>query len=88
MHWCREHIALISWITVFALIYLGSLKVQGHYNYGWWFWAGLLIVMNVLTYHQEQAPNYPMLPPSRWPLALLAAIMLVLTFTITPFQTL
>jgi membrane-associated protease RseP (regulator of RpoE activity) len=78
---------LVSWITVFALIYLGSLKVQGHFNYGWWFWAGLLIVMNVLTFHQEQAPEYPMLPPNRWVLALLAAIMLVLTFTITPFQT-
>jgi hypothetical protein len=27
-----------------------------------------------------------MLPPSRWPLAVLAAIMLALTFTISPFQ--
>lgn len=79
---------LVSWTTVLALIYLGSVKLQGHFNSGWWFWAGLLVLMNVVTYHQEQAPNYPMLPPSRWVLALLAGIMLALTFTITPFQTL
>jgi hypothetical protein len=42
--------------------------------------------MNVLTYRQQQAPEYPTLPATRWALALFAAIMLVLTFTISPFQ--
>src|SRR5205085_187459 len=75
----RAH-RLISWITVIALVALGISNV------GWRVWAGLLIVMNVLTYRQEQAPEYPMLPVSRWALALLALIMLLLTFTISPFQ--
>jgi hypothetical protein len=43
--------------------------------------------MNVLTFHQEQAPDYPMLPPSRWVWAIVAIIMLGLTFTIVPFVT-
>jgi membrane-associated protease RseP (regulator of RpoE activity) len=71
---------VISWMTVIALLYLGSRYV------GWRVWAGLLIVMNVMTYRQQQAPEYPMLPASRWPLAVLAVIMLALTFTISPFQ--
>ena len=75
----RVHRA-ISWITVIVLVYLG------HRYVGWRVWAGLLIVMNVMTYRQQQAPEYPMLPASRWPLAVLAAIMLVLTFTVSPFQ--
>jgi membrane-associated protease RseP (regulator of RpoE activity) len=75
----RAHRA-ISWITVIVLVYLG------HRYVGWRVWAGLLIVMNVLTYRQEQAPEYPMLPASRWILAGLAIVMLVLTFTISPFQ--
>jgi membrane-associated protease RseP (regulator of RpoE activity) len=75
----RAHRA-ISWITVIVLVYLG------HRYVGWRVWAGLLIVMNVLTYRQEQAPEYPMLPASRWILAVLAIVMLVLTFTISPFQ--
>jgi membrane-associated protease RseP (regulator of RpoE activity) len=71
---------VVSWITVIVLLYLG-------YRYfGWRVWAGLLIAMNVLTYRQQQAPQYPMLPPGRWALALLALIMLALTFTISPFQ--
>jgi membrane-associated protease RseP (regulator of RpoE activity) len=74
----RAHRA-ISWLTVIALIILGRMYV------GWRVWAGLLIVMNVLTYRHEQAPKYPMLPASRWPLAVLAAVMLALTFTISPF---
>ena len=64
-----------------ALVYLGRPYV------GWRVWAGLLIVMNVLTFRQRQAPEYPDLPANRWVLALLALIMLVLTFTISPFQT-
>jgi membrane-associated protease RseP (regulator of RpoE activity) len=75
----RAHRA-ISWITVLILVYLGR-----HYV-GWRVWAGLLVGMNVLTYRAQQAPEYPMLPASRWPLALLAVIMLALTFTVSPFQ--
>jgi len=75
----RAH-RVISWMTVLVLIYLG------HRYVGWRVWAGLLVVMNVMTYRQEQAPDYPMLPASRWPLAVLAAIMLALTFTVSPFQ--
>ncbi len=71
---------VVSWITVIVLVYLG------HRYVGWRVWAGLLIVMNVLTYRQQQAPNYPMLPPGRWALALLALLMLALTFTVSPFQ--
>src|SRR3974390_433951 len=82
----RAH-RVVSWMTVLGLVYLGSLKVDGHFNYGWWFWAGLIVVMNVLTFRQEQAPEFPMLPTSRWMVALLAIALLVLTFTIVPFQT-
>jgi membrane-associated protease RseP (regulator of RpoE activity) len=75
----RVHRA-VSWITVIFLAYLG------HRYVGWRVWAGLLVVMNVLTYRQRQAPEYPRLPAGRWALALLGVIMLVLTFTISPFQ--
>jgi membrane-associated protease RseP (regulator of RpoE activity) len=75
----RAH-RIISWMTVIVLVYLGRMYV------GWRVWAGLLIVMNVMSYRQQQAPEYPMLTPSRWPLAVLAVIMLALTFTISPFQ--
>jgi membrane-associated protease RseP (regulator of RpoE activity) len=75
----RAH-RVISWITVVALLFMGRI------NYAWWFWAALIIAMNVLTYRQEQAPEYPMLPANRWPLAVLAVIMLALTFSISPFQ--
>jgi membrane-associated protease RseP (regulator of RpoE activity) len=75
----RAHRA-ISWITVIVLFYLG------HRYVGWRVWAGLLLVMNVMTFRQEQAPEYPMLPIGRWVLAVLALVMLVLTFTISPFQ--
>lgn len=71
---------VISWMTVIALVYLGHMYV------GWRVWAGLLIVLNVITHRQRQAPEFPMLPPSRWVLALLGVIMLVLTFSISPFQ--
>jgi membrane-associated protease RseP (regulator of RpoE activity) len=71
---------VVSWITVIVLAYLG------HRYVGWRVWAGLLIVMNVMTYRQRQAPECPTLPAGRWALALLALMMLVLTFTISPFQ--
>ncbi|HEV2399961.1 MAG TPA: site-2 protease family protein [Candidatus Sulfotelmatobacter sp.] len=75
----RAHRA-ISWITVIALVYLG------HLHMSWRVWAGLIIVMNVVTYRQRQAPEYPELPANRWALAVVAAMMLVLTFTVSPFQ--
>jgi membrane-associated protease RseP (regulator of RpoE activity) len=75
----RAH-RVISWLTVIVLLYLGR-----HYM-GWRVWAALIVVMNVITYRQEQAPEYPMLPASRWVLALAALIMLALTFTVSPFQ--
>jgi membrane-associated protease RseP (regulator of RpoE activity) len=71
---------VVSWITVIVLVYLGRRY------FGWWVWAGLLVVMNVFAFRQRQAPEYPALPSSRWVLALLALVMLVLTFTISPFQ--
>ena len=71
---------VVSWLTVVILLYLGRLYV------GWYLWGGLLVAMNVLTYRQRQAPEYPLLPISRWVLALVALIMLALTFTISPFQ--
>jgi membrane-associated protease RseP (regulator of RpoE activity) len=75
----RAH-RFVSWITVVVLIYLG------HRYVGWRVWAGLLVVMNVLTYRQRQAPEFPTLATSRWLLAVVAAVMLALTFTISPFQ--
>lgn len=75
----RAH-RIISWLTVIALIYLGRHHVS------WRVWAGLIIVMNVATYRQQQAPDYPEIPVSRWVWALLAALMLLLTFTVSPFQ--
>jgi membrane-associated protease RseP (regulator of RpoE activity) len=78
---------LISWITVVVLVGLGALSYRmDHSNYSWWVWAGLITVMNVLTIRQQQAPDSPALPGSRWALALLAGLMLILTFTISPFQ--
>ena len=70
----------VSWATVVVLLYLGRTYV------GWWLWAGLLIGMNILTFRQRQAPEFPSLPRNRWPLAILAPLMLLLTFTVTPFQ--
>lgn len=76
----RAH-RVISWLTVIALVYLGR------FHLSWRVWAGLITVMNVATYRQQQAPDYPELPANRWVLALLAAIMLALTFTVSPFET-
>jgi membrane-associated protease RseP (regulator of RpoE activity) len=70
----------VSWATVVALLYLGRTYV------GWWVWAGLLIAMNILTFRQKQAPVFPLFPRNRWTLAILALLMLLLTFTISPFQ--
>ena len=75
----RAH-RVISWLTVIALVYLGRMYV------GWRVWAGLILVMNVLTYRQKQAPDFPELPVSRWIWAAMAMAMLLLTFTISPIQ--
>ena len=75
----RAH-RIISWLTVLILVLLGRIYSN------WWVWAGLLFVMNVFTQRQRQAPSFPDLPASRWPLALLAVIMLALTFTVSPFD--
>jgi membrane-associated protease RseP (regulator of RpoE activity) len=75
----RTH-RIVSWATVAALLYLGRTYV------GWWVWAGLLVVMNILTFRQRQAPAFPALPGNRWPLAMFALLMLLLTFTVSPFQ--
>jgi membrane-associated protease RseP (regulator of RpoE activity) len=77
--WPRAHRA-VSWISVIVIIYFGQIYM------GWRMWAGLLILMNLLTWRQRQAPEFPDLPTSRWLLALLGLAMLMLTFTITPFQ--
>jgi membrane-associated protease RseP (regulator of RpoE activity) len=75
----RAH-RVISVLTVGGLIALGWL------NYAWWFWAGLILAMNVLTWRQEQAPRETPLPGNRWLLAVLAVAMLVLTLTLSPLQ--
>ncbi|HTS38484.1 MAG TPA: site-2 protease family protein [Candidatus Solibacter sp.] len=75
----RAHRA-ISMLTAAALV------VMGWWSYGWWVWAAVIIVMNVLTYRTEQAPNYPMLPASRWGLGLLGFLLLALTITLSPIQ--
>ena len=75
----RAH-RVISWLTVIALVYLA----RSHMS--WSLWAGLIIIMNVVTYRQQQAPEYPEIPLNRWAWAVFAAIMLALTFTISPFQ--
>jgi membrane-associated protease RseP (regulator of RpoE activity) len=75
----RAHTA-ISWLTVIVLMLLGRFYT------GWWVWGGLLVGMNVLTQRQRQAPTYPELPANRWPWALLALLMLVLTFTVAPLN--
>jgi membrane-associated protease RseP (regulator of RpoE activity) len=77
--WPRAH-RTISWITVMALVFIGR------FNFGWWLWASLITVMNILTYRNEQAPPFPVLPVSRWVLGFVALIMLALTFTIIPFH--
>lgn len=77
--WPRAH-RLVSWITVVALIGMGQLYA------GWRVWAGLLLVMNIVTWRQRQAPSYPELPSNRWGFAVFGLAMLLLTFTVAPFQ--
>jgi membrane-associated protease RseP (regulator of RpoE activity) len=71
---------LISWLTVIGLILLARKSLS------WGVWAVLILAMNVVTYRQRQAPEYPHLPVSRWILALAGFIILALTFAISPFS--
>jgi hypothetical protein len=52
---------------------------------GWWFWAFLVTGMNIFTWRQRQAPDYPELPRSRWGLGLIGLALLALTLTPVPF---
>src|SRR5580704_14767831 len=73
--WPRAH-RFISWSVILILAGLGQ------YYAGWRLWAALLIAMNVATWRQRQAPEYPALPRNRWGLALIGLVMLLLTFTV------
>ena len=77
--WPRAH-RWISWITVVCLVYLGW-----HYA-GWRFWAALVTTMNIVSWRQSQAPDYPGIDGKRWWLALMALAMLILTFAPVPFH--
>jgi len=82
----RTH-RVISWITVAVLIYLGAVAYKSDQSsYSWWFWAGLITVMNILTFRHRQAPEDPAIPSNRWGLAIIAAVMLFVTFTLSPFH--
>lgn len=82
----RAH-RVVSWMTVVALVILGAIAFKtDSMNYSWWFWAGVLAVMNALTLRLQQAPDFPEIPPGRWILAMMALIMLIVTFTISPFH--
>lgn len=71
---------LISWLTVIGLLFLGRKSMN------WRVWAALILIMNVMTFRQRQAPEYPLLPVGRWILAAVGLAILVLTFTVSPFQ--
>jgi membrane-associated protease RseP (regulator of RpoE activity) len=77
--WPRAH-RWISWITVFSLVYLGW-----HYA-GWRVWAALITAMNILSWRQRQAPDFPGITGIRWWLAMLALLMLMVTFVPVPFR--
>jgi len=77
--WPKAH-RYVSWLVVGILIYFGW-----HYI-GWRLWAFLVTAMNILTWRQRQAPDYPDLPVSRWALALVGLVLLLLTFTVVPFS--
>lgn len=77
--WPRAH-RYISWITVFVLLYLGRQYI------GWRVWAGLVAAMNIVSWRQHQAPDYPEIHNSRLVMALLGLLMLILTLTPVPFR--
>lgn len=75
----RAH-RLISWLTVIVLVYFSWVHVS------WRLWAALIVAMNILSFRHRQAPEFPPLPRNRWLLAAFAAVMLIVTFTVSPFQ--
>src|SRR5215469_13753889 len=77
---------VVSWTTVVGLVIVGAIAYQHGAMNGWWFWAGVLAIMNLLTLRLQQAPDFPELPPGRWLWASTALMMLFLTFTMSPFQ--
>jgi membrane-associated protease RseP (regulator of RpoE activity) len=77
--WPRGH-RYISWITVGFLVYLGQ------WYAGWRVWAGLITIMNVVSWRQRQAPDFPEFGGSRWGLALLGLLMLIVTLTPEPVR--
>jgi membrane-associated protease RseP (regulator of RpoE activity) len=78
--WPRAH-RVVSWITVFVLVFY-----LGRQYRGWWFWAALVAAMNIITWRQHQAPDYPEIHGSRWAFGVLALILLILTLTPNPFR--
>lgn len=81
----RAH-RVVSWMTVVTLVIIGAIAYEHGTMNGWWFWAGVLATMNLLTLRLQQAPDLPELPPGRWTLAFAALIMLLVTFTKSPFH--
>lgn len=77
--WPKAH-RYVSWLVVAILIYFGW-----HYI-GWRLWAFLVTAMNILTWRQRQAPDFPELAPTRWGLAVVGLLLLILTFTVVPFS--
>jgi membrane-associated protease RseP (regulator of RpoE activity) len=77
--WPKAH-RYVSWLVVGVLVYFGW-----HYI-GWRLWAFLVTAMNIMTWRQRQAPDYPDLPRSRWAWALVGLVLLLLTFTVVPFS--
>ncbi len=77
--WPRAH-RYISWITVIALVYLGK------WYAGWLAWAGLITIMNIVSWRQRQAPDYPELRGVRWGVALLGLLMLIVTLAPAPLR--
>ncbi len=77
--WPRAH-RYISWLTVLVLVYLG----RGYA--GWRIWAALVATINIISWRQRQAPDFPKIRGARWGLALLGLLMLIVTLTPVPLQ--
>ena len=75
--WPRAH-RYVSWLTVLVLVLLGQQYM------GWRIWAALIATMNIISWRQRQAPDFPRIHRSRWLLAFVALLMLAVTFTPVP----